>query len=627
MRKSLLLTWAKTILLGKKTFSIFSFTSALALLFTFSSFAAPEKGLVETARHLTRVKILESNNVSLRPGSVYDNSTYFESIAGAKPKFNYEFLDSGLGAAEPLYPMYQRGHQGSWLQLLPAFFSEKARHIDHYTSLVTPDGCKVDGIYMLRHISEYPKTVFVQERQEGYDLVVVRLEYYTRQFPEAQCGKHRANDPDANFDPMAFMKKYHKAMLLTDFPTEPLKHFEAKLSVIRHIYEIRGKNKWPRFDLDNLKNNTLWFYPQGHTPDYGINTPYALPQAGVELVASDLFIEGHKSIEEQFPLSQFLSADEFLTFKNMLNGKPTSTFMASSEPGGDVLDLKQVDSKFYYTSGLEMQPITHASEDVLNLKNYALVGITAKPYEEQTDHSWGDLKKSLPQIRFVYQLRDPQNPQRHFEQMFLHLKFNAVAAEATDAEIETTRVEMLQDLHQIKNSTKGSLAYQNQVTAFLEKFTSRHGLQDLAWSSSLSGIWIFGNLSRSQNIARQLLPTKIIRAGIDLGYYSSSYDNDLFRAFVAKNKEAKPQNLIEEATSILSDITMSFYRDPKRMNVEALTFNRVSCAQCHQTGGRDGVHLSFNDHIDRRITTLTRPSEFLIRDLEAQLKQAAGRTK
>lgn len=626
MRKSLL-SWIKFHSLRSKVVVAFSFTSTLVLLFALPSFAASEKGLVETARHLTRVKILESNNVSLRPGSIYDNSTYFESIAGVKPKFNYEFLDSGLGAAEPLYPMYQSGHQGSWWQLMPAFFSEKARHIDHYTSLVTPEGCKVDGIYMLRHISEYPKTVFVQERQEGYDLVVVRLEYYTRQFPEAQCGKHRANDPDANFDPMAFMKKYHKAMLLTDFPAEPLERFEAKLSVIRHIYEIRGKNKWPRFDLDTLKNNTLWFYPQGHTPDYGINTPYTLPKAGVELVASDLFIEGNNAMEEQFPLSEFLSEDEFLTFKNMLNGKPNPTFTMNTEPGGDVLDLKQVTSKFYYTSGLEMQPITHASEDVLNLKNYALVGITAKPYEEQTNHSWEDLKKSLPQIRFVYQLRDPQNPQRHFEQMFLHLKFNAVATDASDADIESARIEMLQDLHQIKTSTKGSLAYQNQVAAFLEKFTTRQGLQDLAWSSSLSGIWIFGNLTRSENLARQLLPAKIKRAGIDLGYYSSSYDNDLFRAFVAPNKESKPQNMIEEATAILSDITMSFYRDPKRMNVEALNFNRVSCAQCHQTGGRDGVHLSFNDHIDRRITTLTRPSEFLIRDLEAQLKQVAGRKK
>lgn len=77
----------------------------------FSALSAPEKGLIEAVKHLTRVKIIESNTVTLRPGSIYDNSTYFESIAGIKPKFNYEFLDSGLGAAEPLYPMYQKGHQ------------------------------------------------------------------------------------------------------------------------------------------------------------------------------------------------------------------------------------------------------------------------------------------------------------------------------------------------------------------------------------------------------------------------------------------------------------------------------------------------------------------------------------
>ena len=33
-----------------------------------------------TVSHLTRVHILESNNVTLRPGSIYDNSTYFELL-------------------------------------------------------------------------------------------------------------------------------------------------------------------------------------------------------------------------------------------------------------------------------------------------------------------------------------------------------------------------------------------------------------------------------------------------------------------------------------------------------------------------------------------------------------------
>ena len=586
------------------------------LIMPIKIFAAPEKGLVETARHLTRVKILESNNVTLRPGSIYDNSTYFESIAGIKPKFNYEFLDSGLGAAEPLYPMFQSGHQGSWLQLAPAFFSDKARHIDHYTSLQTPEGCQVDGIYMLRHISEYPDTVFAQERKEGYDLIVVRLEYYTRLQPEAQCGRHRSNDPDPNFDPNKFLKKYHKAMLLSDFPQEPLTRFESKISAIRHIYEIRGKNKWPRFDRDNLNRNTLWFYPNGHSPDYDINTLYNLPSASVELVASDLFIESNGQLESQFPLSKLLNNDHYSTLKNMLLGKPTPDFDASTEPGNDTFDLRQVNSKYFYTSGLEMQPITNATDDVLNLQNYALVGVTVKPYEEQTDHTWGDSKKSLPQIRFVYQLRDPQNPNRHFEQMFLHLKFNTVAAEATNTEIELTRIEMLQDLSGIKLAKGDSTLYQIRLNQFLQKFISRQGLHDLAWSSSMSGIWIFGNLSISENASRMLLPTKLHRAGVDLGYYSSTFDNDLFRAFIAKN----PNDTSTEATNILNDITVSFYRDPKRKNVNALNFNRVSCAQCHQTGGRDGVHLSFNDNIDRRITTRTRPTEFLILDLETQLK-------
>lgn len=466
---------------------------------------------------------------------------------------------------------------------------------------------------MLRHIDEYPKTLFVEERKEGYDLVVVRLEYYTRQYPEAQCGRHRSYDPDPNFDPNAFMKKYRKAMLLSDFPPKELERFEAKLSLIRHIYETRGKNKWPRFDLDKFNENSLWFYPNGHTPDYGINTEYRINPLNIKMVASDLYIEGNDVIENAFPLDKWIKNEDFENFKNMLLAKPTSDFNAQSEPGLDALDLNSVDSRYYYTYGLKMKPITNAAKDVLNLKNYVLVGVTIKPYEEQTNHSWGDTKKSLPQIRFVYQLRDPQNAEIHFEQMFLHLKFNTVPYEASDSEIELARNELLVETAKLQQNRHNYNLYSQMVNQFLEKYTSRAGMSDLAWSSSLTGIWIFGNLTRSENNQGTLLPMRLTRAGVDLGYYSSSFDNDLFREQLPKN------NKNPEVNSILDDITVKYFRDPKRNNVTALNFNRVSCAQCHQTGGRDGVHFSMNDHIDRRITTRTRPTEFLIKDLEAQL--------
>ncbi len=51
--------------------------------------SAEASEIISIVRHLTRVKILESNNVTTRPGSIYDNITYFESILAWRPGFNY----------------------------------------------------------------------------------------------------------------------------------------------------------------------------------------------------------------------------------------------------------------------------------------------------------------------------------------------------------------------------------------------------------------------------------------------------------------------------------------------------------------------------------------------------------
>ena len=67
-------------------------------------------------------------------------------------------------------------------------------------------------------------------------------------------------------------------------------------------------------------------------------------------------------------------------------------------------------------------------------------------------------------------------------------------------------------------------------------------------------------------------------------------------------------------------MTGSFYRDPKRQDAEAINFNRVTCAQCHQASGRDGVHMAFNDGLNETITTPTIVSEYFFRDADAQLK-------
>ena len=125
-----------------------------ALLLAGSSFSSTSTGnktdpvhsqnIVATVQSLTRVKIIDSNTVTTRPGSVYDTATYFESLLDLpRPGFNYEFLDAGLGAAEPIYPMQQKGHQASYAQLIPAYFNENNRHIDHFSTVDTPEGCRV----------------------------------------------------------------------------------------------------------------------------------------------------------------------------------------------------------------------------------------------------------------------------------------------------------------------------------------------------------------------------------------------------------------------------------------------------------------------------------------------------
>jgi hypothetical protein len=67
-----------------------------------------------------------------------------------------------------------------------------------------------------------------------------------------QCGRHRSSDPDANFDPMEFMKKYRYIMHLSEFPQKELERFEATSGL---LYQVRQDvfADWPRFNLNDLQ--------------------------------------------------------------------------------------------------------------------------------------------------------------------------------------------------------------------------------------------------------------------------------------------------------------------------------------------------------------------------------------
>jgi hypothetical protein len=599
-----------------------------ALLLAGSSFSSPSDGkrtdaaysknIMATVLSVTRAKILDSNNVTLRPGSVYDTSTYFESLLGLpRPSFNYEFLDAGLGAAEPVYPSYEHGRQDNYAQLFAGMFSEDNRHIDHYATVETPEGCRVDSGYLARSLNEYPDGAFKKFRDEGYTMFVLRLDYYTRLRPGVECGRHRANDPDPSFDALKFLERYHDAMYLSDFPQNELARFEAKTGVLFHVRQTLYPD-WPKFDLRKLKNddNSLWYYPQGHSFDFGVSQPR--PQQGMSdfNLARQMVIEATPETQAAFPLASLLKNDDFQKVQNFLSGRPTPDFDPEQEPGHDTFRLSDVTQTNIYTSGLYIENIKDVASDVSDPKHFKLVAMSVKPYEQQDDVAWQGLRV-VPQIRFVYQLMDPRRPDRALEQLFLHLKWDVVDRLANETTRRTQHLYFLSRLDELTRARETQAAnYQDLLNKFVTDFTSARPIEQVAFSTSLTGIWVFGSLTRDQNEARELLPSRIVRNGVDVGYYSSVYDNDVLRAEQAKATGARK----EELRQLLDDITVGSYRDPKRQNANAINFNRVTCAQCHQTSGRDGVHMAFNDGLNKDIKTPIEVTEFFFHDADEQLK-------
>jgi hypothetical protein len=329
-----------------------------------------------------------------------------------------------------------------------------------------------------------------------------------------------------------------------------------------------------------------------------------------------MLIEATAETDAAFPLNALLSDDEFQKVLNFLSGRPTPDFDPGKEPGHDTFRLSDVTEANYYTSGLHIEPIKDVVGDVSNPEHFGLVAISLKPYEQQDDIAWEGLRV-VPQLRFVYQLMDPRHPDRAFEQLYLHLKFDAVDRLADES---TQRAQHLKFLSRLDELTQARETQAEDCRELLRKFirdyTSARPVEQLAFSSSLSGIWVFGTLSRDENRSRELLPVRIVRDGIDVGYYSSNYDNDIFRAEQDKATGERKAKL----TQHLDDLTVSFYRDPKRQNAAAINFNRVTCAQCHQTSARDGVHMAFNDGLNKDITSPAEVTEYFFHDADEQLK-------
>jgi len=595
--------------------------SLLVIVCVFSLVVMSDGFPLAVVRHRWQEVITESNHAALRPGSVYDILTHFEQDAGIdRPHFNYLFFDTGLGAADPIYPVFQTGYQESWPQLIKAGLSEENRHLDHFSTGDTPEGCRIQSVYWVRHINEFPD-MYAKLRDEGYTLVDISFDYYVKLRPDAQCGKHKAHDLSENFDPFAAIYGYAETFkTFADIPPDLLEKYEAKVGVLKLISQDfeTSRDKWATYgDTYNLRDNSMWFYPDAFQPDYGIDKPRQ--QGGLEFLNKprQLFFSADAGMQARFPLRKTLAQDEFAKLVNFWEGQPVKGFDPKTEPGEDTLDIRtQVTPKNFYTSGTTIEPISDVIGDVTDPDHFKLVSAVLRPAEPESDIHFHDLE-NIPQIRFVYQLMSPRFEGRPYEQLFVHLSFDAVDRLLPLPQRQKAIDDFLIQADRFTGLREGGGADLSQATIdFIEKSIKGRPVQTLSWSSSLTGIWVFGILSRSYNEANALEAIPIIRDGVNVGFYSSAYDNVLFRSAA----EASSGDERASLQHVLDDLTPQSYRDPKRHDPEALTFHRMTCAQCHQMAGRDGVHVLLNDNLDRRIATPYRATEYLFRELDRQLK-------
>jgi hypothetical protein len=208
---------------------------------------------------------------------------------------------------------------------------------------------------------------------------------------------------------------------------------------------------------------------------------------------------------------------------------------------------------------------------------------------------------------------NPRDPKHVFEQVFFHLKWDVVdrhADEATRTEQRRYFLSRADALTKARENGGG----EDELRDFVREFTKARPVHAISFSSSLTGTWIFGNLER--DASQTLNPIRMVRHGIDYGFYSSVFDTDQLRAEIEQTTGERKKEL----QAALDSLTVSTFRDPKRQDVHALRFNTVTCAQCHQMSGRDGIHMSINDGINSKVKTPTITTEYYFHEADAQLR-------
>src|SRR5262249_54755865 len=157
-----------------------------------------------------------------------------------------------------------------------------------------------------------------------------------------------------------------------------------------------------------------------------------------------------------------------------------------------------------YTSGLEIENIRDAVGDVSDPSHYKLVGLSIKPYEQQDDIAWQGLRV-VPQIRFVYQMMNPRKPDQPFEQVYFHLKWDAVDRLADEPTRKAQHLAFLKRIDELTQARETHAPnYQELLGKLINDYTAARPVEQIAFSSSVTGIWVFGALSRDQNKERDL---------------------------------------------------------------------------------------------------------------------------
>ncbi|MBT3980017.1 MAG: hypothetical protein HOE90_01615 [Bacteriovoracaceae bacterium] len=566
--------------------------------------------------HETRVKVLESTSPVIRPLSEYDIKTIFETRGGKRPKFNYYIYDAGLGTEELIYPVFQSGWMKNWFQLIPGIFGAVGK-TDIYSITDLKEGCKVWTYYNIRKLKKSPKDMFASVKQKGFKYLVLRFEYYQKSHKDAHCGKHVANELGADlFDPFDIIKEYKDIYSLSEFPADLMPKFEIKISATKYIDTETKKRKIKRIDKRQIKpeNNSLFYYKG--SPVAHLDTEESNPQVDAPALefASQTVFPANKLMREKIVLKNLLTEVEFKRFVKMLEGQPVAGYSSSDEPGGDTLKLENITSTNLYTAGVDRWKNLDRGKITTDINNYVVAGFVVKPYEKETDASFDGLRV-VPQIRFVFQLKDPASG-KYLEQVGIHLNFDAIDRLQDKATRDASHKLFLKDLEALANG-KGSKNYDQKTIDFLTKYISGKGAENLAWSSSLTGPWVFGALSSVDNDKRILVPVRLKWHGVDLGYYSSVHDGDVFKDALKSDDPAVDKEAIVKGFEALD---ASHYRDPKRMDVDKIGFSAVTCSQCHHMSGKDAIFLKYNDGVDPRDKREVTPSEFIYRESNRQLK-------